>query len=283
MSAPDTPQVQDALAAPRPAAGIVSSGWLADVTTYDQPDRRKMVRAMLASIASHGALLFIVIAVMSIKPAVDLLTKTDTPKFVFLQEQGPGGGGGGSPAPAPPKKLEVPKHKAPDPVPVTPTPVPPPPLPIPTLVAPIETNASSVIQAVGTATVSLAAYGGGGKGAGIGPGSGPGVGPGTGGGFGGGAYMPGNGVSNPDVIRSVDPLYTSDAMRNKIQGEVHVEVVVLANGTVGEARIIKSLDSKNGLDQAALTAARQWLFRPGEKDGQKVPVRAILILTFRLH
>jgi outer membrane biosynthesis protein TonB len=38
-----------------------------------------------------------------------------------------------------------------------------------------------------------------------------------------------------------------------------------------------------GLDQAAATAARQWLFRPGLMAGQPVPVAVIIELTFTLH
>jgi TonB family protein len=85
------------------------------------------------------------------------------------------------------------------------------------------------------------------------------------------------------VLGTVDPRYTSEAMRQKIQGEVHVEAVVRPDGTVDEARVVKSLDSTYGLDANALTAARQWLFAPGRLRGEAVPVRAILILTFRLH
>jgi protein TonB len=218
---------------------------------------------------------------------VTLLTtdKEDIPKFVFLPQPGPGGGGGGSPAPAPPKPMEVPKHKMPDPVPVqpVPTPPPPPPVPVPTLTAPVETNAANLIQATGNNLVSLAAYGGGGRGGGIGKGSGSGVGEGTGGGFGGGAYMPGNGVSDPVLVKKVEPQYTPEAMRAKIHGEVELEAVILPNGTVGDLRVSKSLDDKYGLDKAAMAAAKQWLFQPSMKDGQRVPVRVTLILTFRLY
>jgi protein TonB len=268
-------------------AAIVSSGWLGAQSAFGESDRRKkMGGAIAASVVSHIGLLLLVIAVIGIKPAVALLTeKTDAPKFVFLQEPGPGGGGGGSPAPAPRKQMEVPKHKAPDPVPVTPPkPVPAtPPPPIPTLLAPVETNASNIVQASGTSSVSLASWGGGGKGSGLGSGTGSGVGPGSGGGTGGGVYEPGNGVSLPDPIVEVQPEYTSEAMRNKIQGEVWVEIIVLANGTVGDMKIVKSLDTKNGLDQQALIAAKKWLFRPAKKDGVAVPVRVKLELSFRLH
>jgi TonB family protein len=178
--------------------------------------------------------------------------------------------------------MEVPHHKAPDPIPepvVTP-----PPTPIPTLNAPIETNMASVIQATGASSVSLTSFGGGGSGGGIGSGRGNGVGPGTGGGFGGGAFRPGNGISSPSLLRQVEPKYTSDAMRAKIQGDVELEVVILPNGTVGDVRITKSLDDKFGLDQEAIKAAKQWLFKAGvDRSGQPQPVLVTLILSFRLH
>jgi protein TonB len=278
--------VESSGARPAPAA-IISSGWLGAESTFGESDRRKkMGGAIAASVVSHVGLLFLFIAIIGIKPAVDLLTEnTEKPKFVFLQEPGPGGGGGGSPAPAPRKQIEVPKHKAPEPVPVTPPkPVPTtPPPPIPTLLAPVETNAANVVQASGMSSVSLASWGGGGRGTGLGSGTGSGVGPGSGGGTGGGVYEPGNGVSLPEPIKEVQPEYTSEAMRNKIQGEVWVEIIVLPNGTVGDMKIVKSLDTKNGLDQQALIAAKKWLFRPSRKDGVAVPVRVKLELSFRLH
>ena len=119
MTTPNSPQTSG-LTASSATGAIVSSGWLAGETTFGgSTDKRKIGGAMAASVLSHVGLLFVILAVLSIKPAVSLLTENqDKPKFVFLQESGPGGGGGGSPAPAPRKQLEVPKHKAPEPVPV---------------------------------------------------------------------------------------------------------------------------------------------------------------------
>ena len=73
-------------------------------------------------------------------------------------------------------------------------------------------------------------------------------------------------------MRQVRPDYTADAMRAKVQGVVVVECVVLPDGTVGEAHVIKSLDSVFGLDQEAIKAARQWQFIPGRRFGQPVTV-----------
>jgi outer membrane biosynthesis protein TonB len=37
-----------------------------------------------------------------------------------------------------------------------------------------------------------------------------------------------------------------------------------------------------GLDEKALDAVAQWLFKPGTKDGKPVPVRATFEINFRL-
>jgi TonB family protein len=122
-----------------------------------------------------------------------------------------------------------------------------------------------------------------GDGGGIGPGKGDGRGPGYGRNFGDGVPGPGNGVTTPVLLREVKPAYTGDAMRAKVQGSVLVECIVNADGTVGDARVARSLDGVFGLDQEALKAAKQWRFRPGTFRGQPVPVRVTIELTFTLR
>ena len=65
----------------------------------------------------------------------------------------------------------------------------------------------------------------------------------------------------------MDPEYTNAAMQAKLQGTVVLEAVVLTDGTVGDVRIMRSLDSTFGLDQNAIKAVRQWRFMPGELKG----------------
>jgi protein TonB len=72
-------------------------------------------------------------------------------------------------------------------------------------------------------------------------------------------------------------------MRAKVQGRVVVECIVNADGTVGDARVVRSLDDVFGLDQEALKAAKQWRFQPGTYRGQPVPVRITIELTFTLR
>ena len=90
-------------------------------------------------------------------------------------------------------------------------------------------------------------------------------------------------MTTPVVITQVKPQYTPEAMRAKVQGLVMVECVVLPDGTVGDARIIRSLDPVFGLDEKALAAAKQWRFKPGLMNGKPVPVMVSIELTFTLR
>jgi periplasmic protein TonB len=59
-----------------------------------------------------------------------------------------------------------------------------------------------------------------------------------------------------------------------------MECVVKADGTVGDKKVVKSLDPD--LDQAALDAASQWLFEPGTRDGKPVNVLVTIAMAFTL-
>lgn len=267
---------------PAPASGPTgpsTGAWLGSQSVFDPRDERKLGRALLSSVLVHGGILLIIALGVGVQQVVEL-QKQPPVKFdlLYLKAPGPGGGGGGSPQPAPPKKLEVPTPKAPEPVPAPPPPVVPP----PTLNAPV-TTLSQTLQASGQSSVSFSAVGGGGSGGGIGAGRGNGIGEGTGGGTGGGVFQPGNGVSWPMLIRQVEPAYTSEAMRAKIQGTVYLTATVQASGLLDNIKVSKSLDRMHGLDQAAIDAAKRWLFSPCKKDGAAVACAIQLELDFRLH
>jgi protein TonB len=90
------------------------------------------------------------------------------------------------------------------------------------------------------------------------------------------------GVMLPTVIHEVRPNYTFDATRANIEGTVRLECVVRPDGTVGDVQVVRSLDGTYGLDEEAVKAARQWLFRPGTRNGEPVPVLISIEMTFRL-
>jgi TonB family protein len=122
---------------------------------------------------------------------------------------------------------------------------------------------------------------GSGRGQGLGEGSGGGIGPGSGGGTGGGPYRPGSGIEPPILVREVRPSYTAEARRQAIEGDVELEIVVRANGTVGNVRVRRSLGA--GLDQKAVEAVRQWRFTPAHRQGTPVDVVVSVSVEFSLR
>jgi TonB family protein len=101
----------------------------------------------------------------------------------------------------------------------------------------------------------------------------------------GGVYTPhpGDGITPPRVIRQTKVSYTVAAMRAKIQGQVWLEAIVNTDGTVGDVKIVKSLDAVYGLDDEAVKAIKQWRFAPGTREGVPVPVRVTVEMAFSLQ
>ena len=83
-----------------------------------------------------------------------------------------------------------------------------------------------------------------------------------------------------EIISKPSPLYTEEARRLGIQGEVALSVVFQATGTIRIIGIMKFLG--HGLDQAAEQAAAQIQFNPAQRDGKPTDFPAILRIQFRL-
>lgn len=119
-----------------------------------------------------------------------------------------------------------------------------------------------------------------GSGGGVGSGDGAGFGPGSGGNTGGGVFRIGGGVSRPELVFKPEPEYSEEARKAKFQGTVLLAIVVLADGSTSNIRVIRPLGL--GLDEKAIEAVRKWKFRPSTKDGKPVPVHANVEVNFRL-
>jgi TonB family protein len=94
-------------------------------------------------------------------------------------------------------------------------------------------------------------------------------------------YKPGDGVTNPVMVKDVKPVYTAAAMRRRVQGVVRASCVVLASGKVGDCTVTQPLDAE--LDQQAITAMKGWEFKPGTKDGEPVAVEVAIEMSFALR
>lgn len=83
-----------------------------------------------------------------------------------------------------------------------------------------------------------------------------------------------------EILFKPSPVYTDEARRLGIQGEVALSVVFQANGTIRVVGVVKSLG--HGLDQAAEQAATQIRFKPAQLSGQPTDFPATLRIEFRL-
>jgi len=72
-------------------------------------------------------------------------------------------------------------------------------------------------------------------------------------------------------------------MRVRLQGVVVLNCVVRPDGKCSDIRVLKSLDMMFGLDQQAIASAREWVFQPGMRMGQPVPVRVTLEIGFTIR
>lgn len=83
-----------------------------------------------------------------------------------------------------------------------------------------------------------------------------------------------------DILEKPHPEYTAEGRSLKIEGDVVLDMVFLANGTVQVNNVINGLG--HGLDQAAIRAAQQIKFKPAKRDGQAVDFPARVRIEFRL-
>lgn len=92
-------------------------------------------------------------------------------------------------------------------------------------------------------------------------------------------YRVGGGVSAPVLIHKVEPQYSEEAHRAKLEGTVRLYIVINPNGDATNIRVIRGLGS--GLDENAIDCVKQWKFKPGYKGDQPVNVEATIEVNFR--
>ncbi|WP_321473633.1 energy transducer TonB [uncultured Paludibaculum sp.] len=103
---------------------------------------------------------------------------------------------------------------------------------------------------------------------------------------------PGGDAPRPVPTKAVEPEYSKAARDARIEGVVLLSIVVDESGLPTQIKVQRwSLKQKEGgdvvedalgLDQSAMDAVRKWRFRPGQKDGKPVAVRANVEINFRL-
>ncbi len=83
-----------------------------------------------------------------------------------------------------------------------------------------------------------------------------------------------------EILFKPKPVYTQEARNLKLEGQVSLDVVFLASGTVRVIRVVHGLG--HGLDEAAQQAATQVRFKPATRGGVPVDMNATIYITFEL-
>jgi len=87
-------------------------------------------------------------------------------------------------------------------------------------------------------------------------------------------------TSSVEITYKPQPVYTDEARRLKLEGEVLLEVSFGANGTLHVNRVVRGLG--HGLDEAATAAANKMRFKPALRMGQPVDSTAVVHVLFQL-
>lgn len=83
-----------------------------------------------------------------------------------------------------------------------------------------------------------------------------------------------------EILYKPKPIYTDEARKLNIEGEVLLEVVFGANGELHINRVVRGLG--HGLDEAAINAANKIKFKPAERNGSPVDSTAIVHVMFQI-
>ncbi|MCI0662658.1 MAG: energy transducer TonB, partial [Acidobacteria bacterium] len=81
------------------------------------------------------------------------------------------------------------------------------------------------------------------------------------------------------AIKKVTPTYPAIARTARVSGAVKIQVLISEEGSVISAEV---LDGHPLLQEAALKAAKQWIFKPTELTGVPVKVQGVLTFNFVL-
>src|SRR5580700_9627332 len=83
-----------------------------------------------------------------------------------------------------------------------------------------------------------------------------------------------------EITFKPQPVYTDEARGLKLEGEVLLEVMFGANGTLHVNRVVRGLG--HGLDEAAMAAANKMRFKPALRMGQPTDSTAVVHVMFQM-
>jgi protein TonB len=83
------------------------------------------------------------------------------------------------------------------------------------------------------------------------------------------------------ILKKVPPAYPAEAKKEKVQGKVVLDVTIDKQGKVMAVKTVET--AHPALEEAAVTAIKQWEYAPIIMDGKAVSVIATVTINFALE
>jgi len=87
-------------------------------------------------------------------------------------------------------------------------------------------------------------------------------------------------IKEPKKLKDAPPVYPDAAVQAGVHGVVILECLINPQGRVTDVKVLRGVPL---LDEAAVAAARQWLYTPTLMDGVPVPVIMTVTVRFDLR
>lgn len=88
-------------------------------------------------------------------------------------------------------------------------------------------------------------------------------------------------TSKPTILNQALPEYPEVAKQAGIEGRAVIQITVLEDGSVGDAKVLQS-SGNDALDQSAIMAAKAFKFSPGKVDDRAVKTHLAIPFQFSL-
>ncbi len=86
-------------------------------------------------------------------------------------------------------------------------------------------------------------------------------------------------IMQNQIVHKVPPKYPEEAKKARIQGNVQLEAVIAKTGEVEE---LKAVSGPKELQQSAMDAVRQWVYKPFLLNGEPVEVKTTIHVIYQL-
>jgi protein TonB len=85
-------------------------------------------------------------------------------------------------------------------------------------------------------------------------------------------------TSRPLVVRRIEPLYPAQAIQQRLDGPVVLQVRVAKDGTVRDLKLVRGYFL---LGRAAYDAVKQWRFKPYAPNGKPIEFLTNVTIVFK--